>query len=366
MREFLLVLLRDSLHSSTDSSRFAHQAHTKKLYRIAFGVPDPTASDGSYIIPSIWLSLWSASAAIGSILGAVIAGWCQDALGRRWTFGLSGVVQAAAITISYFADQASTIEGRGAIYFIGKTAQGVALAPIMSTAQSYMSEVLPPALRGSVLSLFVPFDLLGQILGGLIIKSQAKILLPAAYRMPIALQWLFSAIPLLVAAFLPESPVWLMRRGCWTQAENACRRLEGSATASTADSTYNRLRVEVLRESANDENRGDASYLDLFRRRSDARRSMIVVFASLVPEFFGLTLLSHFTYFVELIGMKSSIATLLFIAGCLAGLISSCIAFFAMTGIGRRPLLVISLTIITVLWAAVGFSGLSSSPSVPW
>lgn len=334
-------------------------------YRLMFGTPDPSG-DGSYIIPSIWLSLWSCSSAIGSLIGALIGGWSQDAVGRRWTIGVAGVIQAATVTISYLADHAATTNARGGIYFAGKLAQGIAVGAIMCTAQAYISEVLPSSIRGSVVSTLAPFNVLGQIIAALIIKSQENIMEPIAYRLPMATQWIVSAIPLVLFIVLPESPAWLIRKGLLTQARKACLKLEGPKLSDDGDNVYDRLRAEVAKESENEGKFDDISYLELFRKRSDARRTMIVLFASTIPELFGLPLFGHTTYFVELLGMEAGKATTLYICGAVGGFLFSFLGFYLLTRVGRRRLLVFGLIPIASLWLAMGIADCFPSSSIQW
>ncbi|CRG87033.1 Maltose permease MAL61 [Talaromyces islandicus] len=334
-------------------------------FKLMFGTPDPSG-DGSYIIPTIWLSLWSASSAIGSLTGSLIGGWSQDAVGRKWTIGVAGVMQAVTVTISYLADQAATTNARGGIYFVGKVSQGMAMGAMMCTAQAYISEVLPPLIRGSVVSTLAPFAVLGQIIAALVIKSQEDIMEPIAYRLPMATQWIISAIPLVLVIFLPESPAWLMRKGRFHQAREACLKLEGPKMPDDGNNAYDRLRVDIARESEDGSKFNEISYLDLFRKRSDARRTMIVLFASTIPELFGLPLFGHTTYFAELLGMKAGQATTLYICGAVGGFLFSVLGFYLLTRVGRRRLLVFGLTPIALLWLAMGIAACFKSASIAW
>jgi MFS family permease len=330
-----------------------------------FGIPDPSG-DGGYIIPSIWLSLWSASSAIGSLIGSLIGGWSQDVVGRKWTIGVAGVIQATTVTISFLADQAATTDARGGIYFVGKVAQGIAMGAVMCTSQAYISEILPSSIRGSVVSTLAPFTVLGQIIAALVIKSQEDIMEPIAYRLPMATQWIFSAIPLALVVFLPESPAWLMRKGRFQQAREACLKLEGPKFSDDGNNAYDRLRADVARESEDGDKFDEISYLSLFRRRSDARRTMIVLFASTIPELFGLPLFGHTTYFAELLGMEVGEATTLYICGAVGGFIFSFLGFYLLTRVGRRRMLVFGLTPVALLWLAMGIAACFPSVSIAW
>lgn len=139
------------------------------------------------------------------MIGAFFSGWSQERIGCRPILGLSGVIQAATVAICYLADQAPSDSGRRGLYFAGKFAQGIAVGSILCVAQTYVSEVLPPLLRGPMLAWPSIFTVLGEIIGAVIIRSRVDVAGPESYRVPIAGQWAFSAIPVLLVIFLPES-----------------------------------------------------------------------------------------------------------------------------------------------------------------
>ncbi|KAH8694192.1 general substrate transporter [Talaromyces proteolyticus] len=319
-------------------------------FKQEFGKKD---DNGDYIVPSVWLSLWAVSGPLGTAVGSLLGGWAQDRFGRRLTFGVASIWQAASITICFLADEAGSTSSRGGAYFGGKLAQGIGMGGILSAMQTYVSEILPTPLRGPILSLGAPLFLLGQFVGSLVIKAGVDLPNRNSYRVPIAVQWVLSIIPFLVTAFLPESPVWLMRKSKWEAAKSACRRLGGEQSTRL----YNRLQDESTQRERYRMAANDISYWDLFRKRSDAKRSAIIVFANLIPEFFGLPLLGHSSYLLEVIGMDAHKATTYFIGGVVAAIITNFVAFWLLSRVGRRPLLVYSMFVITILWATVGIVG---------
>ncbi|QKX54832.1 uncharacterized protein TRUGW13939_01921 [Talaromyces rugulosus] len=316
-----------------------------------------TKDGDDYIVPSVWLSLWAVSGPLGTAIGSLLGGWAQDRFGRRWTLGVAAVWQAATITICFLSDEADSIETRGGAYFAGKLAQGIGMGGLLSSMQTYMSEILPTSLRGPTLSLGAPLFLLGQFVGSLVIKAGVELNARNSYRIPIAMQWVLSLIPFAVTIFLPESPVWLMRRSKWEDAQAACRRLGGAQS----DALFNRLKAESVQRELDSMAAKEISYLDLFRRRADLRRSAIIVFANLIPEFFGLPLLGHSSYLLEVIGMDAGKATTYFIGGVVASIITNFIAFWLMSRVGRRPMLIYSLAVITILWITIGIVGCFNS-----
>lgn len=313
----------------------------------------------------MWLSLWAASAPLGGVIGALTAGWSQDRIGRRYTFIIASVLQAATVTICYLADQVKDYHAMNAVYFIGKTIQGIAVGVLIPCAQVYVSETLPVQLRGSILSLIVPFKMLGQLIAAVVIRSEASNPHPSAYRIPIAAQWIFSIIPLALCLVLPESPIWLMRRDRWEAAEQAARRLDGKSHADGPGNTYQRLRANVLLEAQELKQEG-TSYVDIFRGSVNRRRTTIVAFASIIPPLSGLPLLGHSSYFAQLLGMSAENATTFFIGGVVGGLLANFVAFYMLSRVGRRPLLIISMGLVSFLYLTTGIAAIWPGAPAAW
>ena len=163
------------------------------------------------------------------MIGAVAVGWLQDRIGRKLTLAISGLLSVAAIAICYIADLTAN---RNATFFGGKLVEGFAAGMIMCTTQTYMSEVIPTRLRGPVFAFFPAFQLLGQLIAALAVFAQLSVPGKTSYRVAIASEWAFSAVPLVLAVVLPESPVWLLHKDQTASAQNAFRKLHGNRVAS--------------------------------------------------------------------------------------------------------------------------------------
>lgn len=109
-----------------------------------------------------------------------------------------------------------------------------------------------------------------------------------------------------------------------------------------------------------------ARYIDCFKG-TNLRRTMIVVFANLIPDLLGLTLLGNATYFVQQLGMDHSLSFVVQLVGILFAMIANACAFFTLTRFGRRTHILYSLAVITALWFGMGFTGVvERSPTVAW
>ncbi|KAL7903921.1 general substrate transporter [Trichoderma velutinum] len=336
-------------------------------FQSVFGVPENTSKTG-FIIPTSWLSIWSVSGPLGGMIGAFLSGWLQERIGRRPVLGLSGIIQAATVAICYLSDQAPTDNGRRGLYFVGKFTQGIAVNSVLCVAQTYSSEVLPPRLRGPVLAMPSIFTILGEIIGAVIIQSRVTIAGPASYRVPIAVQWAFSAIPLLLVMVLPESPAWLLRKGKENDAVDSSHKLQGSrAVARSGDHMMGYLREVLALEAAESTSRLELSYLDCFRREhGNLRRTAIVIFANFIPQLFGQAFLGHTTYVLEVTGMTASTASAWFTGGAVVSLVANLVALWLVTKIGRRSMLLSTLGFIWLMWLMAGIAGVFNSIASSW
>ncbi|PYH39699.1 MFS general substrate transporter [Aspergillus neoniger CBS 115656] len=110
---------------------------------------------------------------------------------------------------------------------------------------------------------------------------------------------------------------------------------------------------EQLRAFIEKEDRDAASkaigYRDCFRG-VDRRRTIIVMFANLIPSFFGLPLLSKTRYFLQLVGMEHHRSFLFLQAGIGLGLAANLISMQTLSRFGRVPLIIVSLSVSTLAW----------------
>ena len=130
-----------------------------------------TLTNGSYVIPAYWQSLWNALAQVATMLGATIAGPVQDLLGRRASFLLGAMVSAAGIAVVYTASTPG-------VFLAGKFVNGLALGICLTTGQTYLSEVAPLPLRGIALSSYtfcMVSNSSGQLINGCLPQTESWI-----------------------------------------------------------------------------------------------------------------------------------------------------------------------------------------------
>ena len=292
------------------------------------------------------------------MIGAVFGGWIQDLFGRRCTLGIGGIFSILAIAVCYVSDLTSS---KNAALFGGKLFEGVAIGTIMCSTQTLLSEIVPGRLRGPIFALFPALQLVGQLIAGIVQLLELNAAGRRSYRVAIASEWPLSIFPLLLALLVPESPVWLLHKGETASARNAFWKLHGRRDTSIHQKLLDDMQTAVHEErwAAHDKK---ATYLECFRG-ANLRRTLIVVFAGMIPELFGLTLLGHVSYFLQLLGLSHSISFVLLILGVALGIFANISSFWILLNFGRRSILLVTLAIVTVIWASIGVAGFLSGKS---
>ncbi|TKA71156.1 hypothetical protein B0A55_08256 [Friedmanniomyces simplex] len=317
--------------------------------------------DDHYIIPSIWLSLWSLALPLGIMLGAAAGGYIQDLTGRKWTLGIGSIVSVAAILTCYLSDLAAY---KQSAMFGGKLLEGVAVGTIMCSTQTYLSEVVPARLRGPVFALFPAFQLVGQLIAAVVVLGVLPVKGPTSYRIALATEWPFSVFPLALAFFVPESPVWLLQKGRTQAARDCFRKVHGPKVAANHQDLFEDMDRAVTEERWAAQDRA-ASYLECFRG-SNLKRTAIVFFASTIPDLFGLTLIGHASYFLQILGLTHSMSFIFLLLGVLLGLLANVCSWWTLLRFGRRLLTLVTLRIVSVLWLAVGIAGIFRSTNIAY
>lgn len=125
-------------------------AYHLPFYRISFG----TLQDGQYLLPAMWLSLWTTMMPIGVMLGALSCSFLTDRFGTRWSTMTGGVFAIAGALLTFFSDRLAELDSRRGLFTGSKVVLGYGLGLMLPASQTYVSEVSPVRLRGALLSLF--------------------------------------------------------------------------------------------------------------------------------------------------------------------------------------------------------------------
>lgn len=149
---------------------------------------------------------------LGAMFGAFVNGPISDRLSRRWSILCANIVYLVGSVVQCAAENM-------AMLFVGRLLFGVAIGMLAMVVPLYLSELAPPNIRGALVALQQLSITVGIMCsfwinyGTQYIGGTGKGQSPAAWRTPLALQCLPSAILAVGTFFLPYSPRWLMNQG---------------------------------------------------------------------------------------------------------------------------------------------------------
>lgn len=199
----------------------------------------------------------------------------------------------------------------------GTLLQGIPCGSFATMASTYIAEICPPTVA-SFLTAFVSCCwVIGQLSSSGILWAMIGREGVAAFRIPMAVQWIIP-VPIVIGCyFAPSSPWWLARRGRLSEALESLKLLSNSSVrfrsvtttsnpASSPASPIMRL-VEIQQVIAveEDELHVGSTYRDCFRR-INLRRMEIAVMTNLGQNIAGFALASQLVDFMRLAGLDSS------------------------------------------------------------
>ena len=173
-----------------------------------------------YVIPALWQSLWNAASTIGQVFGAFLVGQFADYTGRRamlWT----------AVTLSIASSFTLVFAPTLPVLFVSKLLLGLSVGFSTATPPLYVTENAPAALRSSASSLTNVIIVLGFFLSSITGWGASHISGPWSYRLAFVMTFLVPTLFAFGLPFLPESPVWYMKKGREDDARQAIVKLFG-------------------------------------------------------------------------------------------------------------------------------------------
>ena len=282
-----------------------------------------------------------ASAILGCIPGAMVAGFISDRFGRRRVLFLCAVFFAASAVLSAVP---RTFTEFLAARFLG----GLGIGATSMVCPVYIAELAPADRRGRLGSLFQ----LGIVLGifiTLFINAMIQGLGDTAWNTTSGWRWMLGAevVPaaglLLIVFLVPESPRWLIQRGREAEARMILEPITGTAAAEAEI-------AEVRAAIAGEEGRFSELFSPRFRRPL-----LIAIMLMAFSQFSGINAIMYYStkiFTTAGVGVQDA-----FMASTIVGLVNLAFTVVAIAFVdraGRRMLLLIGLTVQTLALGAVG------------
>ncbi len=163
------------------------------------------------------------SVVLGSIIGAVSAGWAALKYGRRNTLFIAAILFIISAIGSALAQTFS-------FYVVLRIVGGVAVGLACVVSPMYMSEVAPKDFRGRAVSMFQQSAVIGQTgvfyVNYLIAKGMSEAwLVDMGWRWMLGSEVIPAALFAMLLFLIPESPRWLVLKGKVDDAKETLSRI---------------------------------------------------------------------------------------------------------------------------------------------
>ncbi|KAF2732347.1 general substrate transporter [Polyplosphaeria fusca] len=312
-------------------------------------VNNDDASDG-YFYETWQKSLIVSILSAGTFFGALAAGPIADWIGRRTTIIAGCIVFSLGVALQF----ASTTV---ALLVPGRLIAGIGVGFVSAIIILYMSEIAPKAVRGAIVSGYQFFITIGLLLAAVVDNATQNQFDKGAYRIPIAIQWVWAVVLGGGLLLLPESPRYWVKKGQLAKATKALATLRGHPV----DSSYVREELaELVGNYRYELKHTQSSWLDCFRGgwtpSGNLRRVVLGMALQMMQQWTGVNFIFYYgTTFFKTVGIQN--AFLISMITTAVNVCSTPISFWAIEKAGRRALLIygaVGMAICEFLIAIIG------------
>ncbi|OCF40858.1 glucose transporter [Kwoniella heveanensis CBS 569] len=287
------------------------------------GLEEPTTQNENY------LGFIVSSMLLGAFAGSVPAGLIADKFSRRFSIVVGGLV----FIVGGILQTAAASKG---MMMAGRFFAGWGIGSLGVLVPLYQSEIAHPSQRGRMIATF-QFSLgLGAFIAGWVAYGCAQGSPGTAlqWRLPLAFQ-MFPAIPLVSLIYLlPESPRWLMIKGRQEESLRALARLHASGNIEDpfVQGEFMEMRSKVTEEASM-----QASWSDIFRNRTNARKVLLGVILQFSVQMTGVSAIQYYSPRVySAVGFKGNTPLLIQSINNINGLAGELLCILFLDKVGRR------------------------------
>ncbi|KAM0544487.1 hypothetical protein ACHAPJ_011781 [Fusarium lateritium] len=323
---------------------------------IVIGIPQFRKDFGTqfgedYVLPTRWQSAYSGAPVASAVMGSLGAGFVGDRIGRKWTLFGCYLLIFTAITVEM-------VSTTNAVFFAGKFIAGFPVGAFITIGMTYIGEIAPLALRGSLTAAAAIAFTVGPFIISLIANETGSGTTRWAYRSIFASQYAISGIGFLILPFMPESPWWLIDHGKTDKAVKSLKRLGYNAIE-----TEKRLAVIALTLEEVKKETAGAGFLECFRK-SNLRRTIISIAPMSIQALCGVFFVAAYsTYYQQLAGYTSHESFTLGIVQQVLSMLGNITSWFLIDRVGRRNLTIWGLALLTVILMITGGLAVIGTPA---
>jgi sugar porter (SP) family MFS transporter len=276
---------------------------------------------------------------VGAVIGALGAGRVSDWIGRRLTVLITALVFIVGVLLAAFTPTYPTL-------LVARVIIGLAVGSASMVVPLYIGEIVPPRLRGGLVSLnqlAITVGILGSYLIDYGLSGTGN------WRLMFGLAAIPAAALFLGMLFQKESPHWLIRQGREDEARDVLRRVRND----------NDIDQEI--REVHDISQRQGSYRDLISPRV---RPLVVV-GVLLAVFQQITGINTVIYYAPTLlqgaGLGDNAALLANVVNGAVNVGMTIVAIWLLDKVGRRPLLLTGTAGMAVGMVIVGCSFIGGS-----
>ena len=264
-------------------------------FRKAYG--NYYAAGDEYVIPAMWQSLWNAASTIGQVFGGYAAGQFADLWGRK-------ILLYAAVFISLGSSFALVFAPSLPVLFVSKLLLGLSVGLGTVLPPLYVTENAPAHLRSIASSLTNVGIVFGQFCSSITGYGASEIQGIWSFKLAFVMTFVMPGVYLCGLPFVPESPVWYMKKSREDDARKAISRLYGPGVDIGA--RIETIETELNQTENQDSTASQTSWKSIFTKEHRSR-TLVAVLGLQCQNFSGGYFANTYqTYYFQLIGQTDS------------------------------------------------------------
>lgn len=214
---------------------------------------------------------------LGAGVGALVAGFIADRIGRKNAIIISALLFVGGVTL------ASITPGAG-VLLVARLIIGFAIGVTSAVTPLYIAELAPASKRGGMVTLFqlaITVGIFVAFLAGYALTAEGN------WRLMIFLAVIPALVQLVFMRVAPETPRFLMSRGRDDEARAVLTEIDGD---EQADAVMTEIRDVMATESS-------GSYADIFRRA--ARPALLAGLGlAIIQAITGINVIMYYSTFI--------------------------------------------------------------------
>ncbi|KAK9769194.1 putative General substrate transporter [Seiridium cardinale] len=274
---------------------------------------------------------------VGCFLGAVSVIWIGEPLGRKKTILLGTTIMSIGAVLQIAAFGVPQM-------IVGRVIAGIGNGMNTSTAPVWQGETSKASWRGKLIVIEMIMNIFGFMLSNWVTFGLSYASGSIAWRLPLALQFLFIFILYGTVPWLPESPRWLIAKGRIEEADAILADLE----SLEPDDPYILAQSKDIQWAVNYEKENTVPWSKLLRGKtgpnggtSTIRRLILGMGAQAMQQFSGINVTSYYLplVLIQSVGLDEKLARLLAACNSVSYLLFSTIGIPNVERWGRRKMM---------------------------